>query len=90
MEVLEMNQIISKNYTRISKIEARKRHMQGKIVLMIPSKLHPDNIYMAALKMNNQESFDIVLNAFEYYNCNRESGKYTSFYILSDNTKMGV
>ncbi len=26
-------------------------------------------------------TFDQVLNAFEYYNCNNETGNYTAFYI---------
>lgn len=83
------NRYISNNgktLKRISKTRAKTLYNQGNKVLFIPCKLNPFNMWGLGIWENNQldgqfETFEKLANAFEYYNCNSETGKYIAFYI---------
>ena len=81
-----MNQIKIDNYTRISKQAARARHNAGQPCYAIPCKLHPENMWQRPAPVPVYEpqgaTFDEWLNAFEYYNCDAERGRYTAFYVM--------
>ncbi len=72
---------------RINKTIARKIYNNGGEVLFIPCLLNPlNNFYCLGIWENKDlqgqyDSFDNLVNHFEWYNCNNETGKYTAFYI---------
>lgn len=77
----------NKHYERIDKRQARKAFAAGENILICPSNmtLYSNIIWACAYEINNKkcdqfDTFDTVINNFEYYNCNRESGTYTKFY----------
>lgn len=75
------------NLERITKTRARKLYNSGNDVLFIPCKLNPENNFYNLGIWQNQnlqgqyKEFEELLNAFEYYNCRPDTGKYTAFYI---------
>lgn len=75
------------NWERITKRMARTLVTQGKKVFMYPCKGNPSNTFFAQpclIQVEEDNSFDTMVNRFEYYNCNREMGRYASFYIHPD------
>ena len=82
-----MNQYNFKSVKRISKKEARKRYDAGENVLFIPCLLNPENnFYCLGIWENKDlcgqyESFDKLVNEYEFYNCRRDTGLYTAFYV---------
>lgn len=83
-----MTKIEVANYTRISKTAARKAYYQGTPIYIVPCYLRPDNMYMPAVEIGpwgeDVSGFDNRVNAFEYYNCNHETGYYTAFYLRDE------
>lgn len=89
-----MNAVETKDYLRITKSQARKRYMNGGTIYLLPCRMNPDNHAQAPMLVrlhrygnetgrpdfSDQNSFDTVVNAFEYYNCDKERGYYTAFY----------
>ena len=76
------------NFKRVSKKIARAAYNNGLTVVFCPCNLRPFNNYFGLDMPINRanidcdfQTFETVLNAFEYYNCNTETGKYTAFYI---------
>jgi len=78
-----MNQISINGYTRITKRTAERLYKAGQPMLFCPVKLRPGGVWGAGCIITKEEgrTFEQVLNAFEYYNCNNETGNYTAFYI---------
>lgn len=78
-----------RTFTRISKATAKKRYNSGLPVALCPVNFNPCGFwysaYITAPKLNLEHSFDSVVNSFEYYNCNSQAGKYTAFYIVTNN-----
>lgn len=76
--------------TRISKTVARKLYNAGCDVLFIPCNLNPENnfynlgIWENKTLVGQYDSFEKLVNSFEFYNCNNETGKYTAFYIKKE------
>jgi len=71
-------------FERISKKIARTAFNNGLTVFFCPCKMRPfNNPWGGAVPVKkSNETFEQVLNAYEYYNCNyNELGKYTAFYI---------
>ena len=70
---------------KIRKDTARKLFNDGKELIIIPCKCAPGGMWLTGFRIckNNLENadFDRLINEFEYYNCNAELGRYTSFYI---------
>lgn len=91
-----MNKITMNGYTRISKVEAKKRFCAGEKVLLCPCKMRPNDehwggSYIADLERTLEASGDLgwdetdcweaILSNFTYYNCQyNETGKYPAFY----------
>ena len=68
-------------YRRISKAAARKVYAAGLHLILCPVGMRPDTPWhIEAFVEHRNESFDSVVNAFEYFNCNAETGYYTAFY----------
>ena len=77
-----------KYYERITKRKARAAYNNGLTIRFCPVKIRPfNNVFMLDMDINknnvncSDQSFDTVLNAFEYYNCRPDTGLYTAFYI---------
>ena len=72
---------------RINKYKARVAYYNGLDVLFIPVKCNPLNKHCSLGIWENKnlwgqyDSFSALYNAFSYYNCNNETGKYIAFYI---------
>lgn len=77
-----------KTWERITKKQARAAYNNGLTVLFCPVNMRPFTPWHLEIDVNkiNQncagETFDSIVNAFEWYNCtNNETGRYTAFYI---------
>lgn len=68
---------------RIDKREARKRFYEGKDIYLKHCKIDLVSKWLVNNVINKTlgESFDNLVNIFEYYNCNNETGTYASFYV---------
>lgn len=74
-------------WERITKTQARAAYDKGLTVLFCPVNLRPFGAWRLDMKINKSFwscdglSFESVLDSFEYYNCDKETGKYAAFYI---------
>jgi len=76
-----MKNIVTKNFVRISKIEAKERFENGEAVYAIAHKLHPENKYSPAFVLPHNYPFNTIVAHATYYNClDNQSGKYLAFY----------
>ena len=71
---------------RISKAAARKMWNNNQDFIMVPCKLSPNGFGSVhtrcdLLDEEKKADFDKLVNEFEFYNCNRETGKYMAFYV---------
>ena len=82
------NYTFTKNGTtfeRITKATAKKLYNSGVAVYLMPANANPFFVgfsypYATSTSTNDGMTFDACVNAFEYYNCNAEMGKYTAFF----------
>lgn len=76
--------------TRVSKRRARKLFDAGYTIEMSPVNMNPLGAWYMyyrtgkTLKGYDGSTFDNHVNAFEYYNCNSECGKYAAYYVRSE------
>lgn len=76
-----------KTLERIDRRKAAALYDLGLDVLFIPCKLNPENnFYNLGIWENifldgQYNSFSALENAFTFYNCNNETGKYIAFYV---------
>ena len=73
-----------KTWERITRKKAQAAYNNGATVLFCPVNLRPGtpwHVGAAIEKDRTGESFEIMVNAFEYYNCNSEDGRYSAFYV---------
>lgn len=79
-----MNKVETHNLIRISKKEAKKLYESGQNVIIVACKMNPENHFLPSPIMNkilcHNESFEVWVNSFTYYNCNNETGRYPAFY----------
>lgn len=91
-----MNKIEIGGYSRISKAKAEKLYNDYQTIYLCPVKMSPVNMWTGAMQArkdctvngytDREETFNQLYNAFSYYNCNNETGKYIAFYV-KENTK---
>ena len=78
-----MNRSFINGYNRISKTAARKLYLEGKPIVLSPVNYwNPYEITPDA--KDPSRSFDKDVNAFEFYNCNSLTGKYSAFYCKAN------
>lgn len=76
-----MKVIVTKNFIRISKCEAKKRFENGEVVFATPHKLDPENRFNPALALPHNYTFDAIVAHATWYTCrDNETGKYLAFY----------
>ena len=70
-------------WERVTKKQARAAYNSGLTILLCPSKMRPFTPWHLEAYVDNGfcDTFDAVVNGFEYYNCNSETGRYTAFYV---------
>jgi hypothetical protein len=78
-----MRNITVNGYKRITKRTAERLYELGQPVLFCPVKLIPGGVWGIGCIITKEEgtTFTQALNAFEFYNCNNETGNYTAFYV---------
>ena len=78
-----MKQISINGYKRITKRRAERLYETGQPILFCPVKLIPGGAWRIGCIVTKKEgrTFSQELSAFEYFNCNNETGLYTAFYI---------
>lgn len=68
---------------RINKATARKLFNEGKEIWLTACNMRPE----CGILLNTRNytdlgnDFDKIVNAFQYYNCNNECGRYPAYYI---------
>lgn len=74
-------------YTKINKAVARKLYTEEKPFIIVPCNI----LIQYGLEINKYSfeqmagvSFDSMVNAFIYYNCSNETGRYPHFYIREE------
>ena len=69
-----------------TKKQARAAYDSWLTILFCPVKMRPFTPWNleTCVDKSSGRSFDSTVNEFEHYNCNRETGMYTAFYIKSD------
>ena len=67
---------------QIQKRTAKKLFNSGETVYIQSSNFHPFGVWSQCIEIDNKngESFEFIVNSFEYYNCNSETGCYATFY----------
>ena len=69
---------------QIQKRTARKLFEAGETIYLQSSNFHPFGVWSQCIDIkkdiNDNDSFDSIVNSFEYYNCSNEQGLYVSFY----------
>lgn len=72
-----------KTFERVTKKKAMNAYNSGVPVFLCPVKMRPFTPWHLEIRVDKRSgrSFDSTVNEFEYYNCTRETGMYTAFYI---------
>lgn len=66
---------------QINKTVARKLFNAGKEFWMVPCNMRPEYGILINSLGRSYTNFDKVYNAFCYYNCDNERGRYPRFYV---------
>ena len=81
-----MNNYNYNGFKRINKKQARNCFINGGTLHIQASNLPVDSKLMTPYVVNHHnvddtDTFDSVVNAFEWYNCDNERGKYATYYV---------
>ena len=74
-------------FERVDKKTARRAYNNNLTVIFCPVNLSPFSPWGLDMPMNKENyncngiEFEKLINEFEFYNCNSETGRYTAFYI---------
>ena len=81
-----MNRMRANGFIRISRRMAEKFYNKGKPVLLCPNKLMPGGMWGSGIEIvkNEMIPFSDFVNAFEYYNCNKEVGNKALFWVREE------
>lgn len=62
---------------------ARKLFRQGQVIHLFPCKVNIHSPWWDAVRISQEDgdTFDHLVNSFEYYNCNHETGYYAHYYV---------
>ena len=80
-----MNNIKINNIIRVSKRTARSMYKENYTIELIPRSINPRGMWMQGYAINKlkeeDQDFDHIVNAYQYYNCNNETGLYAAYYV---------
>lgn len=71
--------IEDKLFNRVTKDKAKTFFENGKNIYILPCNVNPNNMWIKPVCIEGP--FDEFVNAYTYYNCNKETGEYVSFYV---------
>lgn len=82
--------IDSKTYVRVSKPTAIKLFKAKKKLYLLPCNASPHSPWnqFASITNDSDQSFEQQVNAFEYYNCNSQMGKFAAYYVEKKDLKL--
>lgn len=66
---------------RINKRKARKLFDNGEMIRMCACKMRPECGFIIDKYLIPGRTFDQFVNAYEYYNCMSETGRYAAYYV---------
>ena len=69
---------------KVNKATARKMYRSGCEIHLLPCKVRLNNEWVSPIPVSletHKETFDRVVNQYEYYNCNAELGYYAHYYV---------
>lgn len=74
------------DYKRVDKRVARRLFNEGEAIFLVPCNCDVHSLFTYEIGkdywgIDEDPDFDKVVNAFEWYNCNSELGRYTMFFI---------
>lgn len=75
---------------KVNKATARKMYRLGYEIKLLPCKVRLDNAWVSPVAISletHHDTFDHVVNQYEYYNCNAELGYYSAYYVSEDEYK---
>lgn len=73
-------------FTRVSKPTAKKAFNRGGKIAVLPCRMAVLWQYrLITEKSVYNPDFDKFVNEFEYYNCSAGTGRYTAFYLMTEN-----
>ena len=79
-----MRELAIGKYRRVRKDIARRLYKEGRTIYLTPSNIvASDSGWIKPYPINNasRETFDDLVNNYEFYNCCWELGYYTNFWI---------
>lgn len=76
-----------KTYKKVNRSQARQAFRQGEWVYLMPNKVRFDSLWIAPTPIHNlhEPSFDGAVDAFNYYNCNSETGRCAYYIRVKEN-----
>lgn len=77
------SKVDGRRFRRINKTAARKAYNKGEVIFMQSCNMPFESVWSSACQIvpDTATSFDSVVNAFQYYNCDSERGRYPHYYI---------
>lgn len=76
------------DYKRVDKRVARRLYNEEETIYLVPCNCNVHSMFTCEINVMNSDiyidgeySFDRIVNAFEWYNCDSERGAYTMFFI---------
>ena len=78
------SQRLARDFQQIQKRTARKLYNEGKYIYLQSSNMPFDSMFQRPCIINKKQTereFDDICNEFEYYNCDKERGKWIRFYV---------
>jgi hypothetical protein len=84
MRNLRFKDSAGRYWKQVSKPTAKKLYNSGTKIHLCPVNFKPFGPWSIGAEVDNHyfTPFDQIVNSFEFYNCNGEAGKYTTFYTL--------
>lgn len=77
-------------WARVNKRRAETLYNAGHTITITPVNMTLNHVWCTyirighKLRFNSGEPFDLLVNAFAYYNCNNEAGRYPAYYVRSE------
>lgn len=67
---------------QVQKRTAKKLFESGETIYIQSNNLHPLGVWSRCFEVDNKSggTFETIVNNFEYYNCNGETGLHATFY----------
>lgn len=72
---------------QVNKTTARKLYNEGKTVYLQSCNMSLNNPWQSPCRIVSKvydNTFDSAVNAFQYYNCDNERGRYANFFVEVD------